>query len=125
MEIVSPIMSGSSAIYTMSSTEITRSTSWTVPAEVTEIMVRIFSGGNGGGKGTASETSGGSYGVGGCGGGMATGIFKTTPGTVYKITIGAGGGAGSYYSNPGTGGPSSFGTLLSAFLHSTSTFSPW
>ena len=74
-----------------------------VPEGVTSISVRIFGGGGSG----YSFTGGG-----GGGGHMAHGEFSVTPGQKIPVTIGLGG-----YSSPntsGTGGTSSFGTLISA-----------
>lgn len=78
------------AIYQMNDT-------FTVPAGITSIAVRIFGGGGGGSV----------YGGGG-GGHMAYGEFAVTPGQQIPVTIGLGGSSGA------AGGTSSFGTLLSA-----------
>lgn len=85
---------------------------FTVPDGITSIAVRIF---GGGGKGGSSY-----YACGGGGGGhMQYGEFTVTPGTKYPVTIGIGGGQSG--NSSGTGGTSSFGTLLSASGGNTST----
>ena len=84
--------------------EITTSKTWTVPAGVTQIQVRLF---GGGGSGTYS---------GGGGGHMAYGEFDVSAGTKYAITIGAGGVNSSTSADSGnSGGSTSFGDLLVAY----------
>ena len=74
---------------------------WTCPAGVSRVKATIFGGGGGGGQ----NSSGGF-------GGKSQAYVTTVPGTVYTITIGAGGmGIGAL---GGTGGTTSFGNLLSA-----------
>ena len=78
----------------------TASGTWTCPAGVYAVNVRVLGGGAGGGGGVTFAAGGG--------GGSAvenTAIVKVTPGTVYPITIGAG-GAGSV-NGGGAGGNSS------------------
>jgi hypothetical protein len=87
-----------------------QSTTWTCPANVTQIQVELWGGGGGGGGRSfywCSNSSGGSCGLpcacvnggnkGGNGGngGYNRQIINVTPGTVYSITIGSGGNAGS------------------------------
>jgi hypothetical protein len=90
------------------------SSSFTVPANVTKINVRIWAaGGGGGGKSDWHEGGGGG------GGGFAQGTLVVTPGTVFNITVGAGGSAGSNVNNSQTdgsqGGASIFGTVANIF----------
>jgi hypothetical protein len=84
------------------------SSSWTVPANVTRIEVLVIGGGGGGSDcnntGLGYRISGG----GGGAGGAAQGIYTVTPGTVYTVTVGAGGARQS------NGGTTSFGALISA-----------
>ena len=96
--------------------EITTSQTWTVPAGVTEIAVRLFGGGGSGGVGN--------YGGGGGGGHMAYAKLNVTPGTKYSIVIGAGGKAmprktedlnGNYGQYGEDGGASKFGDILTAY----------
>jgi hypothetical protein len=99
-------------------TSMTTSGTWTCPAGVTSVQVEAW-GGGGGGAGASSSTN--LYtGGGGAGGNYARNTSVTVvPGTVYTVTVGAGGAAGG---NTGTalnattsnGGTSSFGTLLFA-----------
>lgn len=83
---------------------------WTCPAGVTQARVTAIGGGGGGATNSIGATaSGGS-------GGMAHAIVTVTPGTEYTITIGLGGAfaSGSGTRTGGTGGTSSFGTLVTA-----------
>lgn len=78
-------------------------TSWTVPAGVTTLRLRLWGGGGAGGMGNNG------VGGGGGGGGYNEGYYSVTPGASYPVTVGAGGiGSG------GAGGTTSFGTLASA-----------
>ena len=86
------------------------SSSWTVPAGVTKIMVEVWGGGGGGsaigaalnnGVGTNSRGGGG-------GGGYGKGIYSVTPNTTYSIAVGDGGAVS------GNGSASSFGSLIYA-----------
>ena len=86
---------GGSATFTTSGT-------WTCPAGVYTVFVRVLGGGAGG--------SGAGYKVHGGGGGAAvenTAVVKVTPGTVYTITIGAGGAGVAYGVSPGGDGGNS------------------
>lgn len=73
---------------------------FTIPAEVTSLRVRLW-GGGGGGADTDSQTGGG-------GGGFAIKTLTVTPGAVFAVTVGAGGARNS------SGGTSSFGSDVSA-----------
>jgi len=110
-------------------TEIfTSSGSWTAPAGVTKVHAILRPGAGGGGGGAAGGIGfvgvtggGGGGGRGGGGGGAAQLIrawLNVVPGTVYTITVGAGGTAGvgsatTTGGSAGNGGISSFGTLVS------------
>jgi hypothetical protein len=87
--------------------QFTSSGNWTVPANVTEIMLAGCGGGGGGGGGGGNSSSGAPNGSGGAGGGGSSRIvvpyFTVTPGSTANITIGAGGTAG-------TGGTNANGT---------------
>src|ERR1700677_856620 len=91
---------------------------FTVPANVTRIMVEAWGGGGGGGGAGASNSSftGGSGGGGG-GGGYAKNAMSVTPGNSLAVTVGAAGpgGAAGINENSGTagtaGGASSLGSV--------------
>jgi hypothetical protein len=99
----------------------TSSGNFTVPAGATKIAVFAIGGGSGGNGGSGGSTSsshiGNSahYGTAGNGGlSAAIAAFKevaVTPGDIYSVTVGAGGGAGS------TGGTTSFGNLVSVAVN--------
>jgi hypothetical protein len=75
------------------------SSTWTCPAGVTAAIVGVV-GGGGGGRSLNAGAPGGS-------GGLGIGLVSVTPGTVYTVTVGAGGLGDS---TTGTaGGTSSFG----------------
>jgi hypothetical protein len=82
---------------------------WTVPVGVYMFNVELYGGGGGGGSGQADKVGGG----GGGAGGYARKVITTTPGTVYSLTVGAGGNGGAS-SAGGYGGTSSFGGIVSA-----------
>jgi hypothetical protein len=77
---------------------------WTCPTGVTKVMVSVIGGGGGGRTSTCNE-------VGGVGG-IAVGTYTVTPGTVYSVTVGAGGTGGS--GSATSGGSSSFSSFCSA-----------
>lgn len=92
---------------------IKESTNWIVPDNIENgIEVMLFGGGAGGEtgifSGTATGTASGMSGAGGGGGHMAKSVLTVTPGKIIEITIGIGG------ASDGSGGITSFGTLLSA-----------
>jgi hypothetical protein len=85
-------------------------TTWTCPTGVTKVKAMAIGGGGGGG-GFSGCTVGGRGGYGGVG----IGVYTVTPGTVYTVTIGAGGNASN--SATGTaGGESWFGVNSSTKL---------
>ena len=86
------------AVYSLSQTFNTSGT-YTVPAGKSTIALMVFNGGNPGTAGQSGTTSFGS--AGGAGGnGYATTDFAVTAGASYTVTVG------------GSGGTSSFGTVL-------------
>jgi hypothetical protein len=88
---------------------LTSSTTWTIPAGVTKVIVGVWGAGGGGqgGAGYGFASGGG----GGLGVALVTGL--TPLGTV-TVTVGTGGNGGYYPSTSGTaGGTSSFGSYIS------------
>lgn len=87
-------------------------TAWVVPAGVTRVRVRLWSGGGAGGSSQATPSAG----AGGGGGGYVEGIYVVTPGQIINVTAGAAGvpGAAGSNANGGNGGASSFGAFCSA-----------
>lgn len=90
---------------------------WTCPAGVTMVTVRVWGGGGGGGTGLPAASGGG----GGGGGGFSQSAYTVTPTTVYDLEVGAGGasdnsGSDSHFDNSviaaggSTGGSPSAGT---------------
>lgn len=77
--------------------------SWTVPAGISSIRVRVV-GAGGAGRAAIQGTPRGS----GSGGGYAHATFNVTSGTTYAVTVGAGA------RDAPAGGTSSFGGLISA-----------
>lgn len=73
-------------------------TTWTVPAGVTQILVKLWGGGGGGGY--TSVGTGGDHGGGGGGGGYAEKYFDVVAGSDFTLTVGAG---GSGHTNIGDG----------------------
>ena len=89
------------------------STTWTCPAGVTKILVTCVGGGSGGVVNSYNEQ----FGTGGYGG-VCIALVTVSPGTVYTITIGAG-GAGTTGNMSGTitgttGGTTTFESLVTA-----------
>ena len=95
------------------------STSWTAPSGVTSIDVLVVAGGGSGGN---CQGNGGTPGGGGGAGGLKyVSNFAVTPGTVYNVTVGAGGASQTSGSVIGNNGADSFfGT--SANLVTNGTF---
>lgn len=86
----------------------TASGSFTVPAGVYRLHVRLVGGGGAGGGATGT-----SFGSGGGAGGYAEGWANVIPGQVIPVTVGSA-GIGVLGENGGGGGTSSFGTFGSA-----------
>jgi hypothetical protein len=76
---------------------------FTVPTNVSSVIVEAWGGGGGGGAGNSSEDTAGG---GGGAGGYAKGVVSVTPGAGYAVAVGTDGVAG------GGGGTSSFGGTL-------------
>ena len=91
----------------------TASGTWTCPTGVTRIFIHIAGGGGGGARGSYASQAGA--------GGSCWGFYthlEVTAGTVYTVTVGAGGAIGTTSINStacygSSGGTSSFGALLS------------
>ena len=99
-----PIVSGLNAANVFAS-----SGNWTCPTGITKVLVTVIGGGGGGGGGRninpiSSGSSGGT-------GGYGTGVVTVTPGTVYTVTVGAGGTGGGFSTSGTAGGTSTFGTI--------------
>lgn len=84
----------------------TSSTTWTIPAGVTEITIHCWGGGGGGGSARKSSDNCYTSGGGGGGGGYSTLVLSVTAGQTCTVTVGSGGGGGSNGGN-GTNGSSS------------------
>ena len=104
---------GSTGTYTVSASQTVSSTtisstggSWTCPAGVTQIRATVIAAGAGGYNDGTNAGNGGSAGV-------AAGYFTVVPATVYAATVGAA-SAGVATGTSVAGGPSSFGSLISA-----------
>lgn len=92
--------------------------SWVCPTGVTQVDVELWGAGASGWNSTIgplSTSPGGTDGPGGCSGGYARKRLAVVPGTTYTLTVGAGGIAPTTaVDNGGSGGSTSFGSLLSA-----------
>jgi hypothetical protein len=86
-------------IWNLNQVEFSSSGSWTVPNNVSKILVVAVGGGGGGGGGTSS-----SGGEGGYSGHSSVILLTVSPGETLTITIGAGGAGGSGTNTGGTGG---------------------
>ena len=85
---------------------------WTCPAGVTSVLAEAWGAGGGGASGT-----GNAYGAGGAGGGeYAARTVPTTPGHVYRLTVGAGGAGGTTGGNSGSNGGNSVFTADSGIV---------
>jgi hypothetical protein len=80
------------------------STTYTVPAGVSQLEVLVVAGGGGGGPSGSYHGGGG----GGGGGGVIHSIISVSPGSTHTVVVGSGGSPGS------KGGDSKFGTSLTA-----------
>jgi hypothetical protein len=81
---------------------------FTVPQNVTKIMVEVWGGGGGGGSGQDNGPSDSGPGDGGGAGGYGKGVFTVIPGNSYTVIVGSGGGSDSQ------GSASGFGACISA-----------
>jgi len=90
----------------------TASGTWTAPAGIKRVRVRVVGGGGGGGGGASAGNPGG--GGGGAGGYVEEIIGAAALGSTETITIGAAGSGGAAGSNGTAGGTSSFGAHCSA-----------
>ena len=88
----------------------TATTTWTVPAGVTNVKVTVIGGGGAGGGGTTTGST--QIGAGGGAGGCAIESVAVTPGDSITITVGNGGTGGT--GTGGSGTSSSFGAFCSA-----------
>ncbi len=94
----------------------TGSSTWTVPAGITDVITCGFGGGGGGGSGASNATN--ASGGGGGGGALYSCEYTSvTPGASPAVTIGAGGTAGAAATgavgnNGGPGGTSSLATSI-------------
>lgn len=86
---------------------------WTVPNDVTFVLVETWAGGGGGGGARAGSDSGAG---GGAGGGYAAATVLVTPGTVYTYYVGAGGAGGGVLIQSGAGEDSWFKYLSTIFV---------
>lgn len=87
-------------LYTSSTTwEVATNTSWTVPAGVNRIKVKLWGAGGGGGRG--GTTASGGYGG---PGGYVEGEIMVTPGQTLDVVVGAGGTGGTAGVSAGGGG---------------------
>jgi len=85
---------------------------FTVPINVTKIMVEMWGAGGGGGAG---NINGFTIGGGGGAGAYAWNVFTVTAGASHQVTVGNGGAGGVFGGVAGAAGPaSSFGALINA-----------
>lgn len=100
------------AMFAEGAQAFTSSGTFTVPAGVTKLRVRVWGGGGGGGGALNTSCAA----TGGSAGGYAEVFGLTvTPGATYAVTVGAAGTAGlAAGGNGGAGGSSSFGAVCSA-----------
>ncbi len=77
--------------YTLTVNQAGNNWYYVFPCDVTSATVEVWGGGGGGG----SAKNNGARGGGGSGGAYTRGIIPITAGTVYNITVGAGGGSGA------------------------------
>jgi hypothetical protein len=89
------------------------SQSWTVPAGVFKIFIKVQAAGGGASVSISTQVGG----AGGGGGGYAEGIFGVTPGAVLAVIIGTGGAGGVVGVNPNgsTGGT----TAVTGYIQAT------
>jgi len=87
----------------------TSNTSWTVPDRVTSVKVLVVGGGGGGANGIAAVHFGNAGGGGTC---EYNTSYPVTAGTNVSVAVGGGGAGAADTATGGTGGNSSFGTIL-------------
>jgi len=98
-----------STVFSSASTGV----SYTVPAGVTQLVVKTWGGGGGGAGSQDGSDSGGAGG----GGGFAQATITVTPGETLTIKVGGGGGAGGHSSGSGgTNGGGSGGLVEGALV---------
>lgn len=83
--------------------------SFSVPPGVNQLFVVAL---GGGGSGALTPFSSNSCATGGGGGALIVALIKTTPGTTYSYTVGAGGGYNAYTSNTSANGGNGSATSL-------------
>lgn len=112
-DVVLNISATSFAAFGVSNREkmFTSSGSWTCPAGITQIYVDAAAGGGGGAVQNSTNIAGG--GGGGGGDALIDAAYTVVPGTVYPVTIGGGGAAGTGAVSGGTGGTTSLETIFS------------
>ena len=92
------------------------STTWTAPTGCTSVKVWCIGGGGGGGLNSACAATPQNGGA----GGVSIGVYTVTPGTVYTVTVGAGGdGTSTNATNGSSGGTSYFGPSGSPVISAT------
>lgn len=100
--------------------ETAGSSTWTIPAGVTDCKITVVGGGGGGGGRSSDSTI--YYGTGGGAGGIAQKYYTgLTPGNTLSYTVGSAGTAGNTKASGGTGGTSSVssGTQTIASISAT------
>lgn len=98
------------AVRTRNMAVLTSGTSWSVPANVTQVYARVVGGGGGGG----CQSANGALAGGGGAGGVSAGFLAVTPSGSVTYSVGAGGaGATTTGAAGATGGASTFGSLTS------------
>jgi len=86
-------------------------TTWTAPANVTQVEVLVVAGGGGGGYALNNGLTGGG---GGAGGLLYNAAYPVTPGTSYTVTVGGGGAGSTTAGSQGTNGGNSVFAGLTA-----------
>lgn len=89
----------------MASVSFSATNTWQCPSGVSSVTVECWGGGGAGGGANSTTNTGG----GGGGGAYSKSVLTLTPGTIYTVTVGAG-GVGVSNANGGVGGDSWFST---------------